>query len=60
MGLPFDGDPRAAYLLLEEGQPVIRRVEYDVEKEIQAVSTSAIPHADWIVKILQTARPQMP
>jgi diadenosine tetraphosphatase ApaH/serine/threonine PP2A family protein phosphatase len=60
VGLSFDGDPRAAYLLLDERQPVIRRVGYDVAKEIQALTTSAIPHADWIIRILQTARPQMP
>jgi predicted cupin superfamily sugar epimerase len=27
------GDPRASYLLIDDGQPFIRRVGYDVEKE---------------------------
>ncbi|MBL8222208.1 MAG: metallophosphoesterase family protein [Bryobacterales bacterium] len=27
VGLPFDGDPRASYLLVEDGRAVIRRVE---------------------------------
>jgi putative phosphoesterase len=60
VSLSHDGDRRAAYLLLDEHQPAIRRVEYDVDKEIEALSVSGIPHADWIEKILQTARPQMP
>ena len=56
----FDGDPRASYLLIDDGMPAIRRVEYDVEREIKAVIASGLPHADWIVRTLRTARPQMP
>ncbi len=37
VGLPYDGDLRASYLLLDGGEPVIRRVEYDVEREIEAL-----------------------
>src|SRR5207237_10219156 len=32
VGLPYDGDWRAAYLLLEDGVPSIRRVAYDLER----------------------------
>lgn len=32
VGLPYDGDPRASYLLLDGNNPSIRRVEYSVEK----------------------------
>jgi diadenosine tetraphosphatase ApaH/serine/threonine PP2A family protein phosphatase len=56
VGLSHDRDRRAAYLLLEDSKPSIRRVEYDVEKEIKALSISGIPHADWIAKILTSAR----
>src|SRR5437764_1916 len=31
VGLPYDGDRRASYLLLDESSPTIRRVEYDLE-----------------------------
>src|SRR5919109_5091841 len=31
VGLPYDGDPRASYLLLEDGVPSIRRGDYDNE-----------------------------
>lgn len=56
----FDGDRRAAYLLVTDGKPEIRRVEYDLEREIQALQTCGLPHASWIVKILETGRPYMP
>jgi putative phosphoesterase len=60
VSLSYDGDQRAAYLLLDESGPVIRRVEYDVEKEVQALAASGIPHADWIARMLASASPQMP
>jgi predicted phosphodiesterase len=60
VGQSFDGDPRASYLLVGDGAPQIRRVEYDVEREIRAIAASGLPHADWIARTLRTARPQMP
>jgi hypothetical protein len=60
ISLPYDGDPRACYLLIDDGKPVHRRVEYDVEREIQATQATGIPHADWLVRSLRSASPQMP
>jgi predicted phosphodiesterase len=60
VSLSYDGDSRAAYLLLDDSKPTIRRVEYEVEKEIKALSTCGLPHSDWIAKTLRTASPQMP
>ena len=60
VSLSYDGDPRAAYLLLDEWKPAIRRVDYDVEEEISALYARGIPHADWIAKMLNSATPQMP
>ncbi len=60
VGMPFDGDPRASYLLLDETGPQIRRVAYDLNRELSAVRASGMPHADWVLRTLQTARPQMP
>src|ERR1700722_6200168 len=34
VGLSYDGDPRASYLILEESSPSIRRVENNIEKEL--------------------------
>jgi predicted phosphodiesterase len=60
VSLSYDGDRRAAYLVLDESTPTIRRVKYDVDKEIKALSICGFPHADWVAKILESARPQMP
>jgi len=60
VSLSYDGARRAAYLLLDESKPAIRRVEYDVERELKALPGCSLPHADWVAKILDTARPQMP
>ena len=60
VSLSYDGDRRAAYLLLNDSEPEIRRVEYDVDKELKALSGCDLPHADWVAKILESGRPQMP
>jgi putative phosphoesterase len=44
-GSPFDGDPRASYLLMDEGSPKVVRVEYDVEREVSLLLTSDYPDA---------------
>jgi diadenosine tetraphosphatase ApaH/serine/threonine PP2A family protein phosphatase len=56
----FDGDPRASYLLIDDGKPIVRRVEYDIEREINAIGASGLPHADWQARTLRAARPPMP
>jgi predicted phosphodiesterase len=62
--LSYDGDCRASYLLLDGSKdgptPRIRRVEYDVERESKALAACGLPHADWIRRMLASARPQMP
>lgn len=60
VSLSYDGDRRASYLLLDGPSPTIRRVEYDLEKELKALSSCGLPHADWIAKTLHAASPQMP
>ena len=60
VSLSHDGDRRASYLLLDDGKPEIRRVEYDVDREVKALHSCGLPHAVWIVRILESARPQMP
>jgi putative phosphoesterase len=60
VGLPYDGDPRASYLLLEGNQPSIQRVEYDLERELKALSTCGLPGAAWTAKMLRTSSPQLP
>jgi len=60
VSLSYDGDLRAAYLLLDESGPSIRRVEYDIDRELKALSVCGLPHADWVAKILASGCFQMP
>ena len=60
VSLSYDGDRRAANLLLDDRKPVIRHVEYDMERELNALSTCGLPHSDWTAKMLLSAAPQMP
>ena len=60
VSLSYDGDPRASYLLWDGSTPSIRRVAYDIEREIRELHASALPHADWIAKILRSASFSMP
>jgi predicted phosphodiesterase len=55
VGLPFDGDTRASYLLLDEGCIDVRRVSYDVEREAKDLLRSGYPLAGWLAHILRTA-----
>lgn len=56
VSLSYDGDTRASYLLVEDAHVSIRRVEYDVETAIRELTESGMPHADWISRILRTAK----
>ncbi len=56
VGLPYDGDRRASYILVEDGRPTVRRVQYDVESEIKYLLASNYPCADWLAAILREGR----
>lgn len=58
VSLSHDGDPRASYLLLDDRNPSIRRVEYGVDREAKAIESCGIPHANWVASMLRKARPQ--
>jgi putative phosphoesterase len=51
VGSPYDGDPRASYLMIDDGLPSIRRVEYDVEKEVERLLASDYPQKEWIAAL---------
>ena len=51
VGMPYDGDPRASYLLVEDGNVTLRRVAYDVEAEIKLLASSGYPRAAWLSEI---------
>ena len=62
VSLSYDGDRRASYLILDETQSVeepsvrVRRVEYDVDCEAEALLSSGMPPAEWISQTLRAAR----
>jgi putative phosphoesterase len=56
VGLPYDGDPRASYVLLEGDRIEIRRVEYDIEREIALLQRSSDPFAEATAQTLRTGR----
>ena len=51
VGAPYDGDPRASYLIIDDGQPAIRRVAYDVEKEVERLLASDYPQKEWLAEM---------
>ncbi len=56
VGLSYDGDPRASYLLIDDGRPTIRRIEYDVEAEISALATGGYPYHEWLARCFEAER----
>jgi predicted phosphodiesterase len=60
VGLPYDGDPRAFYLLLDGKMPTIRRVEYDVEKELRLLADCGLPGALWTARMLRSSKATLP
>ena len=60
VGLPLDGDPRAAYALIdfeEDGCRVdLRRVAYDVDRVLAALERVDHPASAWVAHKLRTAR----
>jgi putative phosphoesterase len=56
VGMPFDGDPRASYLLISNGRCETRRVGYDIERAVHEIEHSGHPAAAQIAKMYRTAR----
>jgi putative phosphoesterase len=56
VGSPFDGDPRASYLLLDSGDLQIIRVAYDVEGEIDLLRRSNHPDRERIAEMRRLGR----
>jgi predicted phosphodiesterase len=55
LSLSYDGDPRAAYALVEPEGIAIRRVEYDIEREARELVSRGFPYAAWMAEILRKA-----
>jgi predicted phosphodiesterase len=55
-GFPWDGDPRASYLLVTDGRPEVRRVEYDTEAAGRDARDAGFPFPEWLAGIYARAR----
>jgi putative phosphoesterase len=53
VSLSYDGDPRAAYAVVDDDGITIRRVAYDIEREVKALVEINYPHASWIADMLR-------
>jgi putative phosphoesterase len=51
VGMPYDGDTRSSYLLIDNGRPAIRRVAYEVEREVGRLLASNYPFKEWLAEI---------
>ena len=60
VSLSYDGDPRAAYALMDDGQVTIRRVDYDIEREVATVVAWRCPDASWLAGMLRSGTPLPP
>ena len=56
VSLSYDGDARASYAVVEGGKVEIRRVEYDVEREVESVRKAGMPHGEWVGACLRAGR----
>lgn len=58
VGRPRDGDPRASYAVIEDGDVVLKRIAYDVERTIRDLRALPVPTqiADGLVFILRMGR----
>jgi putative phosphoesterase len=56
VGSPFDGDPRASYVVIEDGRPQVVRVDYDVEREVALLLGSGYPDVERIAEMRRTGR----
>jgi diadenosine tetraphosphatase ApaH/serine/threonine PP2A family protein phosphatase len=53
VSLSYDGDPRAAYALIDDGAIAIRRVGYEIEREATALEQARFPGAAWVAAMLR-------
>ena len=58
VGLPRDGDPRAAYAVITDEGPLLKRVEYPIEETIASIDAAPLPdHAKvQLAEVLRTGR----
>jgi putative phosphoesterase len=58
VGLPRDGDPRAAYAIITDEGPVLKRVEYAVEEAVASLAAANLPELarTTLAEVLRTGK----
>lgn len=58
VGLPRDGDPRAAYAVITDDGPVLHRIEYPVEETVANLEAAELPDLakQMLTNVLRTGR----
>lgn len=56
LGLPRDGDPRAAYAIIDNHEVELKRVEYPVEDTVRTIAESPLPDdaKDLLIQVYRT------
>jgi putative phosphoesterase len=56
VGLPRDGDPRAAYAILDDRRVELKRLEYPIEAAVNTIQESPLPEQakELLVEVLRT------
>ena len=55
-GMPWDGDPRASYLLIDQGIPRTVRVAYDIELECARLGAGGHPDSERLAAMRRAGR----
>jgi putative phosphoesterase len=60
VGLPRDGDPRAGYAVIENGQVELKRISYPVEETVERVRSTSMPDRakELLIECLRKGRVQ--
>ncbi len=51
VGQPRDGDPRAAYAVIEDGEVKLRRVAYDIDATLEQMRKTGME--DWVLEMVE-------
>ena len=54
VGMCYDDDPRASYLVITDGDVRVKRVAYDVERDVADLFAVGYPLAGWLTEIRRT------
>jgi putative phosphoesterase len=56
VGLPWDGDWRPSYVLVDDGVPTVHRVEYDLDRAVRDLADTGFPLPAWLESVQRQGR----